>query len=275
MSVQDCHAERSHLSNLGFEKQTIVETESLDRVGERVAVMLDQVIPMAKEIFSFMEISRSANAASAAAACAEDLPERRSLPPVLCHTRSPTPFKSAGHNPSDSAEVATPCQDGSTRHTEQLIVQELVPRQEVDEGGCTVEDGQTSRRDPPSTPTGDCVVLQLTPSSLSPHPLSAPPPSPVPLLGMPMLLQLWEAMQDDNASPALVSPTDAQPADEAAPTAQQGTVDVGDSAISLSMEAGQPSPSSSMDGNAAVPSLLAPPPLPAQSATRAICGQTR
>uniref|UniRef100_K3YYT4 Uncharacterized protein n=1 Tax=Setaria italica TaxID=4555 RepID=K3YYT4_SETIT len=80
---------------------------------------------------------------------------------------------------------------------------------------------------------------------------------------MPMLLQSWEAMQDDNASPALVSPTDAQPADEAAPTAQQGTVDVGDSAISLSMEAGQPSPSSSMDGNAAVPSLLAPPPLPA------------
>jgi hypothetical protein len=119
-------------------------------------------------------------------------------------------------------------------------------------------DGQTSRRDPPLTPTGDsCALLQLTPSSVSPHPLSAPPPSPVPLLGMPMLLRSWEeeAVQDDNAA-VVSSPTDAQPAEEAAPTAQQGAVDVGDSAISVPMEAGQPSSSSAVDGSAAVPSLL-------------------
>ncbi|PAN08807.1 hypothetical protein PAHAL_1G437200 [Panicum hallii] len=255
MSVQ----ERSQLSNLGVEKQTIIESESLDRVGGHVAMIFDQVIPVAKEIFSFMESSTSAKAAAAAAV----RPEKRSLPPALCRTRSLVHRRSAGHHPSDSAEVATPCPDGAMRHAKQLKFQKPVPRQEADEGGCTGEGGQTSRRDPPSTPTGDSVLLQSTPSSMSPHPLSAPPPSPMPLLGMPMLLQSLEAMQqDDNASPAVVSPPDAQPAKVAAPTAQQDTVDVDDSAISVSMEAGQPSSPSSMDGNAAVPSVLPPPPPP-------------
>ncbi|RLN07945.1 hypothetical protein C2845_PM11G22600 [Panicum miliaceum] len=255
MSVQ----ERSQLSNLGFEEQTIIESESLDRVGEHVAMILDQVIPVAKEIFSFMESSTSTKAAAAAASVR---PEKRSLPPVLSRTRSLVHRGSAGHHPSDSAEVATPCQDGAMRHRKQLKIQKPVPRQEADEGGCTGEGGQTSRRDPPSTPTGDSVLLQSTPSSMSPHPLSAPPPSPTPLLGMPMLLQSWEAMQqDDNASPAVASTPDAQPAKVAAPTAQQHTVDVDASAISASMEAGQPSSSSSMDGIAAVPSVPPPPPV--------------
>jgi len=265
MSVQDCHAERSELSNLGFEKQTITESEGLDHIGEHVAMLLDQVIPAAKEIFSFMESSTSAKAAAAAAAVR---PEKRSLPPVLCRTRSLIHRRSAGHHPSDSAEVATLCQDSAMmRHTKQLKIQKPVPRQEADEGSCAGEGGQTSRRDPPSTPTGDSELLQSTPSSMSPPPLSAPPSSPMPLLGMPMLLQSWEeAMQDDNASPAVASPPDAQPAKVAAPTAQQDTVDVDGSAISPSMEAGgQPSLPSSMDGNAAAPSVLPTPtpPLPA------------
>ncbi|CAO2047117.1 unnamed protein product [Urochloa humidicola] len=262
MSVQDCHAEHSQLSNLGFEKLRVVESESLDRVGEHVSVMLDQVIPMAKEMFSLMESSRSTNAVSSSSSAAaaatiwpEDLPERRSLPPVLCH------IKSAGHHLSDSAKVATSCQDGAMRHTEQLTVQDPVPRQEAAEGqGCIGEDDQTRRCDPPSTPTGDSLLLQTTPSSVSPHPLSAPPPSPMSLLGLPMLLHSWEAMQDDKATAPSM---DAQPPEEAAPTAQQDMAGVNcsndDSAISVSMEGGQPSSPSSMDGNATMPSV--PPPL--------------
>jgi len=38
MSVQDCQAERSELSNLGFEKQAIIETEGLDRIGMQFAL---------------------------------------------------------------------------------------------------------------------------------------------------------------------------------------------------------------------------------------------
>ncbi|KAF8779470.1 hypothetical protein HU200_002608 [Digitaria exilis] len=195
-------------------------TISSVQAGQGVIEMIDQVIPMAKEMFNFMESSRSANAA-ASAAWLEDLPERRTLPPVLCHIRSPEHFKGAGPHPSDSAQVATPCQqDGTIRHTEQLKVQKLVSQQEAGEGGFTGEDDQTSRSRPPSTPNGHSLLLQLTPSSVSPHPLSAPPPSPVPLLGLPMLLQSWEAMQDDKATAATVTPMDA------APTALQDTADV-------------------------------------------------
>nr|CAB3448258.1 unnamed protein product [Digitaria exilis] len=261
MSVQDCHAERNQLSNLGSGKQPIIVSESLEHVGQGVIEMIDQVIPMAKEMFNFMESSRSANAA-ASAAWLEDLPERRTLPPVLCHIRSPEHFKGAGPHPSDSAQVATPCQqDGTIRHTEQLKVQKLVSQQEAGEGGFTGEDDQTSRSRPPSTPNGHSLLLQLTPSSVSPHPLSAPPPSPVPLLGLPMLLQSWEAMQDDKATAATVTPMDA------APTALQDTADVtgskNDSAVSVSMETGQPSSPSSMVSNATMPSV--PPPLPPPS----------
>jgi len=98
MSVQDCQAERSELSNLGFEKQAIIETEGLDRIGEHVAMLLDQVIPVAKEIFSFMESSTSAKGSAAAAV----RPEKRSRPPVLCRTRSLIHRRSVGHHPSDS-----------------------------------------------------------------------------------------------------------------------------------------------------------------------------
>ncbi|CAL4885870.1 unnamed protein product [Urochloa decumbens] len=258
MSIQDCHAEHSHLSNLGFEKQTIIESEGIDRVGERVAEMLDQVIPMAKETLSFMESSRSTNAVSSSAAAVwpEDLPERRSLPPVLCHA------KSATHHPSDSAEVATSRQDGTMRHTKRLTIQDPMQRQEADEGGCTGEDDQTSRRDPPSTPTGDSLLLQTTPSSVPPHLLSAPPPSPMPLLGLPMLLQSWDSLQYDKATVATVPSMDAQPPQEAAPTAELDTADISgsknESAVSVSMEAGQPCSPSSMDGNATVPSVRLP-----------------
>lgn len=70
-----------------------------------------------------------------------------------------------------------------------------------------------------------------------------------------MLLQSWEAMQDDKATAA--TPMDA------APTALQDTSDVTGSKdrtpVSVSMEAGQPSSPSSMAGNATMPGV--PPPL--------------
>ncbi|KAF8691669.1 hypothetical protein HU200_040052 [Digitaria exilis] len=257
MSVQDCYAERYQLSNLGSGKQPIIVSESLEHVGEGVIEMIDQVIPVAKEMFNFMESSRSANAA-ASAAWLEDLPGRRSLPPVLCHIRSPEHFKGAGPHASDSAEVATPCQDGAIRHTEQLKVQKHVPRQESGGGSFTAEDDQTSRSQPPSTPNGDSLLLQLTPSSVSPHPLSAPPPSPVPLLGLPMLLQSWEAMQDDKATAATVTPSVSMEEDTAVVTGSKDN-----SAVSVSMKAGQPSSPSSTVGNATMPSV--PQPLPPPS----------
>ncbi|KAJ1281512.1 hypothetical protein BS78_04G311700 [Paspalum vaginatum] len=183
MLVQGCYSENKPLSNSGSaEKQTDIESKSLDHVGECVIGMLDQVTPVVKEMFNFMESSSSANLAPSA--LPEDLPERSRLPPVLCRSRSPAHDGSATHHPSQSEEVAMPCQDGATRHAEHCRVQE-----------------------PPSTPspTG-LVLLQSTPSSLSPHPLSAPPPSPVPMVGLPMLLQSWEAMEDDNAATAVVPP---------------------------------------------------------------------
>ena len=67
--------------------------------------MIDQVTPVVKEMFSFMESSSSATAASASSAWPEDLPERRSLPPVLCRTRSPANRGSASHRPSDGVTV--------------------------------------------------------------------------------------------------------------------------------------------------------------------------
>jgi len=107
-----------------------------------------------------------------------------SRPPVLCRTRSPAHRGSASHRPSDGDEVAMPRQDGTARHTGHCKVRTPAPGLE--------EDGQTSssRHEPPSTPspTVDSLPLQSTPSSVSPH-LSAPPPSPMPVVGLPMLLQ--------------------------------------------------------------------------------------
>lgn len=236
--------------------------------------MLDQVTPVVKEMFSFMESSSSATAASSA--WPEDLPQRRSLPPVLCRTRS------LAHHPSDGDKITMPRQDGTARHAGHCNckVGAPAPGQEADEGGCTCtrEDGQTSRREPPSTPspTADSLPLQSTPSSVSPHLLSAPPPSPMPVVGLPMLLQSWQAMQDGNAAAAVVPlppQVVAQPS-EAAPTALRDTTPVGTgmegSTSSASLEAGQPSmdspsPNGStqplvQDSNAAVPNV---PPLPA------------
>ncbi|PWZ28987.1 hypothetical protein Zm00014a_005577 [Zea mays] len=58
--VQDCHSKNKQLPNSGSEKQTIMESESLDHVGKRVIEMLDQVTPVVKEMFSSMESSSSA-----------------------------------------------------------------------------------------------------------------------------------------------------------------------------------------------------------------------
>ncbi|OQU85909.1 hypothetical protein SORBI_3004G336800 [Sorghum bicolor] len=250
--------------------------------GERVIEMLDQVTPVVKEMFSFMESSSSATAASASSAWPEDLPERRSLPPVLCRTRSPAHRGSAIHHPSDGDEVAMPRQEGTAKHAEHCKAP--APGQEADEGGCTCtmeeEDGQTSRREPTSTPspTADSLRLQLTPSSVSPHLLSAPPPSPMPVVGLPMLLQSWEAMQDGHAAAAVVPPTVVAQPSEAVPTAQKDTTPVGTSmegsTSSASLEADQPSMDSPSpngctqppvhDGNTAVPNIPPPPPpLPA------------
>jgi len=282
MLVQDCHSKNKQLPSSGSEKQTIIGSESLDHVGERVIEMLDQVTPVVKEMFSFMESSSSATAASASSAWPEDLPERRSLPPVLCRTRSPAHRGSAIHHPSDGDEVAMPRQEGTAKHAEHCKAP--APGQEADEGGCTCtmeeEDGQTSRREPTSTPspTADSLRLQLTPSSVSPHLLSAPPPSPMPVVGLPMLLQSWEAMQDGHAAAAVVPPTVVAQPSEAVPTAQKDTTPVGTSmegsTSSASLEADQPSMDSPSpngctqppvhDGNTAVPNIPPPPPpLPA------------
>ena len=105
--------------------------------------------------------------------------------------------------------------------------------------------------------------------------LSAPPPSPMPVVGLPMLLQSWEAMQDGHAAAAVVQPTVAQPSEAAPTTASRDTTPVSTSmegsTSSASLEAGQPSmdspsPNGStqplvQDSNAIVPNV--PPPLPA------------
>ena len=89
-------------------------------------------------MFSFMESSSSATAASASSAWPEDLPERRSLPPVLCRTRSPAHRGSASHRPSDGDEVAMPRQDGTARHTDTGHCKVRTPAPGLE------EDGQTS-----------------------------------------------------------------------------------------------------------------------------------
>ncbi|XP_066319867.1 uncharacterized protein [Miscanthus floridulus] len=272
MLVQDCDSKNKQFPSSGSEKQTIIGNESLDHVGERVIEMIDQVTPVVKEMFSFMESSSCATAASASSAWPEDLPERRSLPPVLCRTRSPANRGSASHRPSDGDEVAMPRQDGTARHTGHCKVRTPAPGLE--------EDGRTSssRHEPPSTPspTVDSLPLQSTPSSVSPH-LSAPPPSSMPVVGLPMLLQSWGAMQDGHAAAAVVPPTVvAQPSEAAPTTAPRDTTPVSTSmegsTSSTSLEAGQPSmdlpsPNGStqplvQDSNAIVPNVPPPPPPP-------------
>ncbi|CAD6253669.1 unnamed protein product [Miscanthus lutarioriparius] len=97
----------------------------------------------------------------------------------------------------------------------------------------------------------------------------------MPVVGLPMLLQSWEAMQDGHAA-AVVQPTVvAQPSEAAPTTASRDTTPVSTSmegsTTSASLEAGQPSmdspsPNGStqplvQDSNAIVPNV--PPPLPA------------
>ncbi|KAL6912294.1 hypothetical protein ACP4OV_001099 [Aristida adscensionis] len=245
MSVQDCHAEHKRLCNLGSENHTIIENESLHQVGECVTEMLDQVAPMAKEMFSFMETSKGA---SAAAAWPEDPPER-SLPPLLCRSRSPS--RHAGDHQSHSAEAAGAMTQAGQRRTHK----EAPRRAADDEGICTSKDGPTCRSDPPSTPEGECSEQTTTACSVSPHPLPAPAPAPapsaLPVPGLPMLLQSWEAMQDANATMAPAPAPAARGADQAASTARRAaSVAVGsdgnDGRHSIaSMEAGKPSSSAS------------------------------
>lgn len=112
----------------------------------------------------------------------------------------------------------------------------------------TRKDGQACGCEPPSTPTGDCF-LQTTPPSVS-----APPLSPVPTTGLPMLLQQWAVMQDGN-SVAASSPPPAALSHQAASTENQdatlvtGSKNMDEVASSVSVEAGQPSSASSMDSH--------------------------
>jgi len=167
-----------------------------------------------------------------------------------------------------------PRQDGTARHTDTGHCKVRTPAPGLEEDGQT----SSSRHEPPSTPspTVDPLPLQSTLSSVSPHLLSAPPPSPMPVVGLPMLLQSWEAMQDGHAAAAVVQPTVvAQPSEAAPTTASRDTTPVSTSmegsTSSASLEAGQPSmdspsPNGStqplvQDSNAIVPNVP-PPPLP-------------
>jgi hypothetical protein len=188
------------------------------------------VTPIAKEKFSSMEGFKGATE-DGAAAWSEDLPERITLPPVLCPPWSLSHCEHVHELASDGAEVAIPCQCAMRRLTVESKPQEA-----------------------PSTPAGECL-LQATPSSVSPHPLSAPPSSPVPMMGLPMLLQPWEAMQDGNAAATPLPPM-AETHEEASTANQNATLAINceskdELASSVSVEAGRLSPiqASSMDSH--------------------------
>jgi hypothetical protein len=175
-----------------------------------------------------MEGSKGATAEGGA--WSDDLPERITLPPVLCPPRSLSHCEHVHDLPSDGAEVTIPCQ----------CVMRL-----------TVE---SKAQEAPSTPTGECL-LPATPSSVSPHPLSAPPSSLIPMMGLPMLRQPWEAMQDGNAAATPLPPM-AQYHEEASTTNQNATLAIDCEskdklASSVSVEAGRLSPiqASSMDSH--------------------------
>uniref|UniRef100_A0A0E0K6I7 Uncharacterized protein n=1 Tax=Oryza punctata TaxID=4537 RepID=A0A0E0K6I7_ORYPU len=93
----------------------------------------------------------------------------------------------------------------------------------MDQRICSKQDGQSDP--PPPTPAGDHNVMQTTPSLVSPHPLSAPPPSPIPVEGLPMLLLSWEAIQDGNPAVATVASSSAQPVEAAASRDEAEAVD--------------------------------------------------
>ncbi|KAG8072817.1 hypothetical protein GUJ93_ZPchr0006g43012 [Zizania palustris] len=205
--VQGFHAEHKQLGSSGSDKHTTTASQSFEQVGEHVIEMLDQVTPFAKEMFSSMESSKNSTAA-----WLEDLPGRRSLPPVLCRPRSPSSHEMAGGPTDGTVDVATSRKSGST-----VGGMDQGKIQSAAEGSCSEHAGRSvaSRCEPPpSTPTADYNALQATPLSVSPHPLSAPPPSPIPAEGLPMLLLCWEAMQDgSHAVLAMAAPPAAQPVD--------------------------------------------------------------
>uniref|UniRef100_A0A0D9VMC9 Uncharacterized protein n=1 Tax=Leersia perrieri TaxID=77586 RepID=A0A0D9VMC9_9ORYZ len=221
--VQDFHGEHKQFGNSESDKHTSTVNQSS------------------------MEISKNSTAT-----WHEDLPERRSLPPVLCRPRSPANREISGDPSAIAAIAGITCKDGITvkNNMEQSIHGEV-------ESSCSNQAGEIaaeSKPMPPSTPTGDySTVLQTTPSSLS-----APPPSPIPVEGLPMLLLSWDTMQDTNLTVAMVTP----PADEppvnstASPSvAQRDTMSIamddnGKDGRTISMSAGE--------GNAPPP----PPPLP-------------
>ncbi|TVU27809.1 hypothetical protein EJB05_19310 [Eragrostis curvula] len=262
-SVLDCHDEHKQMHS---EKHTIAESQSLVEIGEHAIKMLDQVTPIAKEKFSSMESSKGPNAAGAA--WSEDLQESRTLPPVLCRPRSPSHRKHVGDHQSDKAVIAIP-----TSLMEETKIQKA-PRQDAAESDFIGKHGQAFRCEPPPTPAGDCL-LQTTPSSMSPHPLSAPPPSPVPIMGLPMLLQPWEVMQDDNATAARSPPPTAQ-SDQAASTANQNaTLTIGSEnkssrASSVSMDSHENTQPLVQELSLPVRNALPPPtPSPSQIAAKA------
>uniref|UniRef100_J3LI47 Uncharacterized protein n=1 Tax=Oryza brachyantha TaxID=4533 RepID=J3LI47_ORYBR len=248
--VQDGNAQHKQLGNSGSDKHTTTSNQSFEQVGEHVIEMLDQVTPFAKEMLSSME-----NSKISVAAWPEDLPERRSLPPVICRPESP-PHREIAGDPSDiAAAVGTSCKDdGRTVRT-------------MDQGICSKQGSQSEP--PPSTPTGDHTALQTTPSPVSPHPLSAPPPSPIPLEGLPMLLLSWAAVQNGTPAVAMVAPPAAHPVETAASAAQHGTgiamVCDGKDDPTSSASAGEaqltsPAQQQSVDANAAAANGPPPPP---------------
>ncbi|KAF0933482.1 hypothetical protein E2562_018575 [Oryza meyeriana var. granulata] len=248
--VQGCHSEQKQSRNSVSDKHTATVNQSFEQVGERVIEMLDQVTPFAKQMFSSME-----NSKNSIAVWPEDLPERRNLPPVHCRPWSPSRHEIAGYPLDIAADVGTSCKDGVTVKT-------------MDQGICSKQTGQSEP--PQSTPTGDYSVLQTTPSSVSPHPLSAPPPSPVPVEGLPMLFLSWEAMQDCNPAVPMVASPAAQPVQAAALAAQHGmSIAMGNEGKDekpSSTSAGEAQPTSlaqqqSVDANAAA-AIAPPPPLP-------------
>ncbi|KAK3155547.1 hypothetical protein QOZ80_2BG0204590 [Eleusine coracana subsp. coracana] len=243
-SVLDCHTEHKQRHGFGSEKHTIIENQSLHEIDEHVIEMLDQVIPIAKEKLSSMESSKDTNAAGRAS-WSEDMPERRTLRPVLCRPRSPS-HREYVH---DRQYAMTLTEDSKTQEA---------PRQGAGESGFTRKDDQACRCEPPSTPAADCL-LETTPSSVLPHLLSAPPPSPVPTMGLPMLQQQWEVKQDSIAVAATSPPSTAQShrghQAVAASTENQiaaldiGSENKGEKASSVSVEADKPSSASSMNSH--------------------------
>ncbi|KAL5211761.1 hypothetical protein ABZP36_022608 [Zizania latifolia] len=252
--VQGFHAEHKQLGSSGSDKHTTTASQSFEQVGEHVIEMLDQVTPFAKEMFSSMESPNNSTAA-----WLEDLPGRRSLPPVLCRPRSPSHREMAGGPTDGTVDVATSRKGGST-----VSDMDQGKIQSAAKGSCSEQAGLCLAcrcEPPPSTPTADYNAPQATPLSVSPHPLSAPPPSPIPAEGLPMLLQCWEAVQDGSpAVLAMAAPPAARPVDGTSKAMGTEGKDRRTTAGSVGeVQPAAPAQQQSVDDNAAAANAPPPP----------------